>query len=138
MQVEELVSNLITHTALEHYTHWESNPYFSEKEFACPCCGKCEMDYEFIHLLTYIRKTWTSVPMNINSGYRCEKHNEAVGGSKTSSHLKGVAADISCTDSSARWEIVQGLIKEMSRIGIAKTFIHVDLDDTKPEALWTY
>ena len=32
----------------------------------------------------------------ITSGVRCSSHNRAVGGKKSSSHLKGLAADISC------------------------------------------
>lgn len=34
-------------------------------------------------------------PMHINSGYRCPKLNSKVGGSKTSQHMNGSAADIS-------------------------------------------
>ena len=33
-------------------------------------------------------------PIIINSGYRCPALNKAVNGSKTSSHMKGLAADI--------------------------------------------
>lgn len=33
-------------------------------------------------------------PIHINSGYRCLELNNKIGGSKTSSHLKGEAADI--------------------------------------------
>lgn len=33
-------------------------------------------------------------PITINSGYRCPELNKAVGGSKTSDHVKGFAADI--------------------------------------------
>lgn len=33
-------------------------------------------------------------PIYVNSGYRCPALNSAVNGSKTSSHLKGLAADI--------------------------------------------
>lgn len=33
------------------------------------------------------------VPIYVSSGYRCERLNEAIGGSKTSDHLKGEAAD---------------------------------------------
>ena len=35
-------------------------------------------------------------PMTITSGFRCEKLNEAVGGKKSSQHMKGEAADIQC------------------------------------------
>ena len=33
-------------------------------------------------------------PIRVNSGYRCEKLNKAVGGSNTSQHKYGLAADI--------------------------------------------
>lgn len=33
-------------------------------------------------------------PITVNSGYRCPELNKAVGGSKTSDHVKGFAADI--------------------------------------------
>lgn len=33
-------------------------------------------------------------PILVNSGFRCEKLNKKVGGSKTSDHLHGMAADI--------------------------------------------
>ena len=39
-------------------------------------------------------------PIIVTSGYRCPKLNQAVGGSKTSQHSKGMAADIVCTSSS--------------------------------------
>lgn len=47
----------------------------------------------------------------VNSGYRCPKLNSAVGGSKTSQHLKGEAADIRCTATS-KLELFN-LIKKM-------------------------
>jgi hypothetical protein len=34
------------------------------------------------------------VPLQINSGYRCDRLNRAVGGSRTSQHMTGDAADI--------------------------------------------
>lgn len=35
-------------------------------------------------------------PVNISSGYRSPAVNKAVGGSKTSAHMSGLAADINC------------------------------------------
>lgn len=43
--------------------------------------------------LNQIREEWGH-PIYVNSGYRCEKLNKKVGGSKKSSHMKGLAADI--------------------------------------------
>jgi hypothetical protein len=34
----------------------------------------------------------------VSSGFRCEKLNLIIGGSKTSAHMKGLAADITCPD----------------------------------------
>lgn len=39
-------------------------------------------------------REWYGKPIKINSGYRCEALNEAVGGSDTSQHRLGEAADI--------------------------------------------
>ena len=37
-------------------------------------------------------------PINVSSGYRCYRLNKAVGGSATSDHMKGRAADIYCNN----------------------------------------
>lgn len=47
----------------------------------------------------------------VTSGYRCPKLNAAVGGAKTSQHMKGQAADIKCT-ATAKAELFH-LIKKM-------------------------
>lgn len=39
-------------------------------------------------------REWYEKPITVNSGYRSPKLNTAVGGSKTSQHMKGEAADI--------------------------------------------
>lgn len=45
------------------------------------------------HVLDPLREEYGK-PIRVNSGYRCPDLNKAVGGSKTSSHMKGLAADI--------------------------------------------
>lgn len=80
------------------------------------------------------------IPFVINSGYRTEAHNRRVGGTSNSSHLKGLAADIKCVNDEQRSKIVNALIKAgFNRIGIAKSFIHVDIDGTKnAHRIWVY
>jgi len=39
-------------------------------------------------------------PIIVSSGFRCNMLNLAIGGSKTSQHMKGQAADIYCTNAS--------------------------------------
>jgi uncharacterized protein YcbK (DUF882 family) len=115
--------------------------YFKIKEFDCSCCGKNEMNKEFLRRLDRARE-YAITPFVISSGYRCQSYNEseAVGGSPTSSHSKGLAADIKVRDSEQRYKIVMGLIGAgFNRIGIGENFIHVDYDETKDSnVFWIY
>ena len=45
------------------------------------------------NVLDPLREAWGK-PITVTSGYRCEALNKAVGGSATSDHMKGCAADI--------------------------------------------
>ena len=112
---------------------------FKTEEFACPCCGVAEMNNEFVVDLQYLRDEFAS-PMKVTSGFRCEKHNKKVGGSESSSHLWGMASDISVTNDILRYRMLQcaqsiGLM----RIGIGSDFIHFDIDYAKTNpVIWTY
>jgi len=111
---------------------------FPKHELACHCCGKCHMDRNFLNKLLFARKL-AGIPFNINSGYRCPKHNEAVG-STSENHTSGHAVDISAVNSYQRMTIVVSLVKAgFRRIGVYKTFIHADdMNDTGkgPIAMW--
>lgn len=113
--------------------------YFEKSEFDCKCCSKNEMSESFMDRLDTARGT-AGVPFHINSGYRCLDHNKEVGGKSTSSHLKGLAADINVISSLARFNILRGLILAgFKRIGIGSSFIHVDEDTEKAqEVTWLY
>lgn len=115
--------------------------YFSYEEFASPDVPHSGeyMDADFLSMLDSAREI-SGIPFKINSGYRTIEHNYEVGGKPNSSHIVGKAADIAVKGSRQRWVITQALIQAgFNRIGIAKTFIHVDSDDTKdPDVIWTY
>lgn len=108
--------------------------YFTEREFTCDgllCFDK--MNKTLIDMLDVARDL-SGVPFNITSSYRTEEHNAKIGGAKNSSHLRGNAVDIACTSSQNRLIIVDALITAgFTRIGIAKTFIHCDIDDDLPQ-----
>lgn len=112
---------------------------FDIEEFACPCCGEAKMDAVFLSAIDRARDV-AGVPFVINSGYRCASHNEAVGGKPTSSHTRGMAADIKAVDSRSRFKIMEALVEVgFNRIGVANSFIHADVDDSKsPDVMWVY
>lgn len=97
------------------------------------------MDQEFLLKLDRAREV-AQIPFVINSAWRSVEKNKKVGGKSNSSHLKGLAVDISVTDSRSRFIVLKALIQVgFNRIGVAKTFIHVDDDkDKDPEVVWVY
>ena len=46
-------------------------------------------------------------PITVNSGFRCTKHNAAVGGVANSKHLRGEAVDLCCEDNERLAEIIE-------------------------------
>jgi uncharacterized protein YcbK (DUF882 family) len=115
--------------------------YFTLKEFDCPTelGSGSKMDSNFLDKLEEAR-VYSDIPFIINSAYRTKEHNAKVGGKPNSSHLKGLAVDIKATDSRTRFLILDALmIVGFNRIGIAKTFIHVDLSKEKSQnVIWMY
>ena len=96
------------------------------------------MSKEFLFVLDEAREV-SGIPFIINSAYRSPEHPLSIK-NPSSSHIKGLAVDIKATDSNTRFKIVQALITVgFTRIGIADTFIHVDLDlDKTQNVIWTY
>lgn len=101
---------------------------FRLDEFKCKC-GKCDpilVDEDLVAWLQQLRDHFGK-SVNINSGYRCAAHNASpkVGGSKSSHHVKGMAADIR----------VEGILPSevakyaesigIQRIGLYDNFVHI-------------
>ena len=101
--------------------------------------NELNMDEEFLQRLDEARE-YAGIPFIINSAWRSKEDNKRVGGKPNSSHLKGLAVDIKATSSRQRGLILDALRSVgFSRIGIAKTFIHVDLDfDKDQDVTWLY
>ena len=113
--------------------------HFKLEEFKCPCCGKVDMNQEFLNKLDKARDI-AGIPFEISSGYRCEKHNAEVGGHKRSAHLRGYAVDITTFGSRDRLQILSALMEVgFNRFGIGHNFIHVDMDpELVSDVIWTY
>ena len=117
--------------------------YFTLSEFDSPDepGSGSKMDKKFLEQLDYARGN-AGIPFKINSGYRSKKWNQKCGGRVGSSHTGkvGYAADIYCVGSRNRSLIIKALMDVgITRFGIAKTFIHCDVDKQKDQdVIWLY
>ena len=103
--------------------------YFKEKEFECRCCGQLpdEAKKNVTALVSTIlnpAREKLGMPVVVNSGYRCEKHNRNVGGVPASQHLRGEAGDIMCEDNRRLAKIIAELGK-FNQMILYPTFVHV-------------
>lgn len=113
---------------------------FDREEFECKCgCGFNDIDLAFVKILQNIRNI-TGKPMRINSGCRCMTHNEEVDGVPHSAHMRGLAADVAVFDSEQRFRLVAAALESgIKRVGLGKTFVHLDIDDGLPTPrIWLY
>lgn len=111
--------------------------HFHAKEFACHCCGTLLLDERLVESLEALRAL-SDLPIRVNSGYRCERHNAAIGGSPNSQHKLGRAADIVIAGKHpATVALLATQIPGFAAGGIGRynTFTHVDVRTTG-EARW--
>lgn len=111
--------------------------YFTEDEMRCPHCRICLMDSHFMDILDSLRAA-VGRALSIDSGYRCPIHDKELNGENN--HTQGKAVDIACPDSTLRFAIIhQAVLLGFKRIGIGKTFVHLDICGDKPqEVIWLY
>lgn len=103
---------------------------FKVKEFKSRTCPVVFIDGELIRVLQGLRAV-LGCPINVNSGYRTETHNKAVGGSTNSAHLLGKAADISCGNIPAN-KVAQVAYRTYGKqiaIGLheKENYVHIDV-----------
>jgi hypothetical protein len=118
---------------------------FKQSELACKCgCGVFNIAKEDLLRNQRLRDAWGK-SLTVTSACRCEKHNKAEGGKPESRHLTtatkpGRAFDYAISNSGDRHKFVALAIAQGAKgIGIAKTFVHVDWDETRPTPLiWLY
>ena len=74
----------------------QMSPHFHTSEFRCKCCGKIMIDTALVDTLEKLFPALELGKINVISGYRCAKHDKAVGGRGCGSHVEGYAADVRC------------------------------------------
>ena len=109
--------------------------WFSMNEFECHCgcrmpdSARANIEALVEQVLDPARERYGK-PVCVNSGYRCARHNAAVGGVAGSQHMRGEAADICCSDNEQLAKIIEEngrydqLIRYMGPGGKIR-FIHV-------------
>lgn len=118
---------------------------FSSDEMRCKCgCGICNVSDKFMRKLQLARSI-AGIAFTISSGCRCPKHNKSEGGKETSDHLMTATiqcegVDIQCLNSVSRLKIfIAATTAGFTRIGIAKSFVHLGMKKNNPEhVLWVY
>jgi uncharacterized protein YcbK (DUF882 family) len=120
---------------------------FTTDEMACSCCGKAEMDGEFMRILQSIRDEMQR-PLKITSGFRCENHNQRVSSTgKTGPHTYAKAADILISGADAMRLFAVAQRHGVSGVGMSqkgdhsKRFVHLDAlspDEGPRPTVWTY
>lgn len=122
----------------------DGSKYFRAKEFVCSCgCGLDDISPRFIEKLDKLRED-CGFPFIVNSGCRCHQNNLDIGGADNSAHLiqpdgYTYAADIKIIGSYKRMTFLKHAMKYFNRIGVAKSFVHLDdLDSNGENVLWLY
>lgn len=111
--------------------------YFNIEDFDCQETGENKMSEDFIHRLDELRAV-CGFPFYVTSGYRSPSHSIEKRKSQPGTHAQGIAADIKVSGGAQRRLIVEKALElGFGGIGIAKTFVHVDIRKTAP-VMWCY
>lgn len=113
--------------------------FFSENEFNRIGCSIRDINPDSLRRLDDLR-AHLGAPVYLTSAYRSVESEKKKGRSGSSAHCTGHAFDIRCTDSSYRYRLlVSALVCGFCRIGIGKTFVHVDDSPTHAQCVvWHY
>lgn len=112
--------------------------HFDSDEFACRCgCGFASVDPALVESLELLRLK-IGHAVNVTSGCRCQARNREVGGSPSSQHLFGRAADITvhCMTGEELYRYAR-TIPAFRGFGVAGGWIHLDTRPGTP-ARWQY
>ena len=105
---------------------------FNDSEFKCKHCGELKISSELVAVLELVRLKFRK-PVVITSGYRCSVHNKAVGGSPSSKHLSGIAADIKVKGVAPFkvFDFLDDTFPDCYGIGLYNSWVHIDVRSTR-------
>ena len=120
--------------------------HFKSDEFECPCkrpeCLTQRISHRLVWKLEIVRRMFKQ-PIFINSGYRCQAHQDFLSGFNSkvakgiSQHTLGTAADIRCDKFLTHRDALYSLCDELfNGLGRDIKFLHVDVREVKTR--WVY
>lgn len=92
---------------------------------------------DLANMLQTIRDFWQA-PIKINSGFRSAELNNKVGGSKTSQHLVGEAADLSVGSKKENWNLGKLILQLINRRIISVGQLIFEKCNKKDQAGWIH
>lgn len=105
---------------------YKISKYFTDSEVACKCgCGFNVIDPEVLKIADEVREH-VGYPIVPSSACRCDEHNKAVGGAKTSQHVEGRAMDLPVKDPWGVYSWLCARYPDRYGFGVYNTFVHVD------------
>ena len=127
---------LQTEKTIRYAPNYYVTEHFMYSDFICQCCDRLKIIPAFYTHTGLLEHMWQELAFDIliNSGYRCQDHNAAMGGAPQSWHLL-FATDISPEDNDqyklkALYKMAISL--EFGGIGLYENHIHLDL---RPEEI---
>jgi hypothetical protein len=104
--------------------------YFKREDFDCQETGENNVSSDLIRKVDELRSA-VGRPLYITHSLEAKK-------SKPGTHAQGIACDIAVANGVERRQLVkQAFYLGFTGIGVAKTFVHVDMRETEP-VLWVY
>lgn len=96
-----------------------------------PKSDRYELDTLLLSILDEVEEC-IGQELRINSAYRSQDYETRMRRNGSSAHCLGKAVDIACYSSGLRHQIIKiALQKGINRIGIYKTFVHLDVATAK-------
>lgn len=136
---DKLLNEPVLYFDAPHFTWKECRCRGTElgpKDFDC-CWGRICIHEKILLKAEEIRAVLGDKPLTIQSGYRCNKWNEQVGGKVWSRHIEGLALDIKF-DFYELDEVYDKVTKLLpfSGLGLYNWGIHIDMDTSHGKRRW--
>lgn len=132
------MTNLTPHFTLEEFTHSQTAARKGIPNVPPTATPERANLQRLAEVMEGVRALLNDRPILISSGYRSIRVNKAVGGSKNSAHMSGLAVDFTCPSYGTPLEVCEALEQHMHDLGIDQliyeygTWVHLGLTSGTP------